>query len=315
VQPTIELQSVTGVEIKRQPTEATDDDVQRALEQLAHQKRKLTVVDAEIGAGDFVRVDMTFKHQDNEVLTRQGVQINTQIAIAGTDAEEFATKLIGRHKGESVVIPLTFPETFEKEAVRGQGGEVALTIHEISKVVAPALDDEFAKQHDYESMAAMRTTLRERISAEKERLETQRQEEEILDALLKENTFEIPQRLVDQQSTHQLEDFADRLRKEKISEEEIEKKVAESKTESETEAERRVRTFFLVQAIGKKQKIFVTESDLEAELKAIATRHQTTYEQVRSTYEENNSLADLRFSLLDRKVRESLRAKAKFTDN
>jgi trigger factor len=101
--------------------------------------------------------------------------------------------------------------------------------------------------------------------------------------------------------------------------EEIRAKLDESKDEAKQEAERRVRLFFLIEAVARQHKIFVTESDLDAELRLIAQANsnedvQFTVEQARAFFEQQNRLGELRLSLLERKVRDFLRENAKITD-
>jgi trigger factor len=314
VRPALEVGEVKGVEVARGSTEVTAEDLDAALAQIAGTKRKLSVVDEEIAAGDFARVDMVFKHAGNAVHERKAVQVNTQIPVAGTDPEEFAAKLIGRRKGEVVVIPLTFPQGFEKEDLRGQTGEVELTIHEVSKVVTPPLDDALAKLFDFPSLDQMREDLARKLGEDKVRREESRQEQEIIDTLLAEHPFDVPGRMVKDQSQHQLRRIEEEMESQKAPPEEVRAKIEELRSESDAVADKSVKTFFLLEAIAKKEKIFVTESDVEAELRAVAARHQTSYEEAREAYEKQNMMSDLRVGLMERKVRKYLREHARFTD-
>ena len=72
--------------------------------------------------------------------------------------------------------------------------------------------------------------------------------------------------------------------------------------------------FFLFEAIAKKEKIFVTEGDIEVELRAIAAQNNVTPEQVREHYENHKLLPDLRLGIMERKVRDLLRESATLTD-
>jgi trigger factor len=177
------------------------------------------------------------------------------------------------------VIPLTYPATFEKEDLRGKPGEVGIRILEVSRVIAPTLDDELAKQYDFESMDKMRATLRERVGKEKVRQEEARQQEDILTTLIADHPFEVPARLVKQEAEFQLNRVREELKQRNAPQEEIDKQVEALREQADTAAERNVRTFFLIESVARREKIFVTETEVEAELKAIAANHQTTYEE------------------------------------
>jgi hypothetical protein len=65
--------------------------------------------------------------------------------------------------------------------------------------------------------------------------------------------------------------------------------------------------------------LFVTETDIEAELRAIAIANsnadnQVTPAMVREHLERENRLGELRLALLERKVRDFLRDSAKIVD-
>ena len=70
-----------------------------------------------------------------------------------------------------------------------------------------------------------------------------------------------------------------------------------------------------MEAIAAKQKIFVTEGNVDVELRNIAAQNKVSPEQAREHYQKNELMGDLRLSLMERKVREFLRENAKITDN
>ena len=84
--------------------------------------------------------------------------------------------------------------------------------------------------------------------------------------------------------------------------------------EAAKEATQRVRVFFLLESIAKAEKIFVTEGDIDVELRNLAATNQVGLDEVKKHYEENNLLDDLRWSIREGKVREFLRENAKITD-
>lgn len=315
VRPEFELKSLKGIEIKRGNTEVTESDATSGLDQLAQQKKTLKPVDEAVQEGDFARVDMTFLDESGaQVAERKGAQLNPNIPVAGTDPQTFAAKLRGAQKGDKLEIELTFPETFDKKEVRGQKGKVQILVNEVLRVMAPPLDDAFAKSFDFETLDALKVELHKRIGEEKVRQNQLRQEEEILEILLNDHPFEVPGSLVGDQHKHQLQAYEARLKEAKTSDEEIQKKLAEAEADSRKDAERRVRVFFLIDAIARKEKIFVTESDVDQELRAIAANNGVTPEDARAYYEKQNMISDLRVGIMERKVRNYLRENATLTD-
>lgn len=320
VRPVFEIGQVKGLEVEAFEAAANSTDVDNALKEIAHQKRSIKSTTEAAQDGDFVKADTAFVDGSGKVVhERKSVQLNTRIAIHGCDEKAYTEALIGATAGKTIEIPITFPDTFEKAEVRGQTGTVRLQAQEVLRVLPAPIDDELAKGLEFDTLAALRADLESRISIEKQRLGKQRQEDQCLQQLLAKHSIPVPPSLVEEQQNASLGQFAHRLQQAGATEEDIKKKLEESRGEAQTDAERRVRLFFLVEAVARQQKIFVTENDTEAELRAIAQANsnegqQVTPAMVREHLEKNNQLGELRLALLERKVRDFLRENAKIVD-
>lgn len=320
VRPSFELKSSKGLEVDAFDGAASEADVDNALKEITHQKRTIQPTTEPAQDGDFVKADFTFVDDaGSDVHSRKGVQLNTRVPIHGTDEGAYTAALIGAVAGAEVTIPINFPDNFEKPAVRGRAGTVRLQVLEVLRVQAPPVDDALAKNLEFEDVATLRADLTARISAEKQRLGRQRQEEQALDRLLQTHDIALPPSLVEEQQRASLANFAQRLQQSGASEAEVQKKLEESQGEAQQDAQRRVRLFFLIEAVARQQKLFVTETDMEAELRGIAAansgpENQFTAAQVREHLERENRLGELRLGVLERKVRDFLRENAKIVD-
>jgi trigger factor len=320
VRPQFELRPCKGMEVDGFEVDASDADIDNAINEIAHQKRAMKTTTDAAQDGDFVRADYAFLDSaGNTVHARQAVQLNTRIPIHGTKEADYTAALVGATAGKQVEIPMTFPDNFEKTALRGQTGLVRLTAIEVLRVAPPPIDDAFAAGLEFESVAALRADLKERISLEKRRLGKQRQEEQCLQKLLDAHAIPLPPTLVEEQEQASLAALTKRLKDGGANEEEVKKKLDESRAEAHQDAERRVRLFFLIEAVARQHKLFVTETDMDAELKAIAAANsgpeqQVTPAQVREHLDRERRLGELRLALLERKVRDFLRENAKIVD-
>ncbi|MGA0869428.1 MAG: trigger factor [Planctomycetota bacterium] len=315
VHPEFALGEIRGFEITAESTEVTDADVDAALQQLAGQKKTLDSVDAPIEENDFVKADLVYRDaEDNEIHRRDGAQLNANIPIAGTDAETFKATLLGKQKGESFRLDLTFPDTFDVEAARGQSGSVEATLQDVQRVQAAAIDDDLAKGFEFDDLEALKNELRQRIGDEKTRAEKVRQEGTILEHLLETHSFDLPESMVAPQTKVGLAQLRQRLQRAKVAETEIEEKVEGAKEEAQKDAERRVRMFFIFQAIAQQESITITNEDMQSEIVGIAQQHGANPQEVFNYYKENNLLGDVQLGVLERKVRDFLRENAKITD-
>ncbi|MFK7742125.1 MAG: trigger factor [Planctomycetota bacterium] len=325
VKPEFEIPDAKGIEIPAYEPEANDEDVDNALKEIAHQRRKIQTVDAssEDAAaqdGDFVKCDYTFVDESGgDVHEKKGVQLNTRIPITGVDAAAYTEALVGKKAGESTEMPITFADNFEKEEQRGKSGTVRVQLHEVLRVTSAPIDDELAKGLEFETVAELREDLKKRISMEKERIGKQQQEEAALDHLGKVANIDLPPSLIEEQQQASLGAFAQRMQQEGMPDEQIQQKLEESKPEAQQDAERRVRMFFLIEAVAQQQELTVAESDVNGELANIAAANsspeqQVTPAQVYEHLQKENRLGELQLALLERKVRDFLRENGKTVD-
>jgi trigger factor len=315
IKPNFKLGDVRGHQVDPYETAATDQDVDNALNEIANQKRAIKTVDGPAADGDFLKADLTFQDSAGQtVLERKNVQLNTRIPFAGVDAEAFAKAAIGAAAGATLTVELTFADNFEKEAVRGQAGKLQIHVHEVLRVQPAPIDDNLARQFEFDDLAALKEDLRQRISGEKERVGRLRQEDQVLEALLGAHSFDLPPSLVDEQQRASLQQFAHRLKQNGAGEDEIQKKLEEAQGEAQTDAQRRVKLFFLIESIARQEQIQITEADLTQELHNIAAQNNATPEQVFEYLQKNNQLSEMRLAVLERKVRDFLRENARVAD-
>ena len=182
------------------------------------------------------------------------------------------------------------------------------------RVVSPTIDDEFAKGFDFDDLDSLKTELRKRIGEEKVQGNKNRIEQTILETILKENSFEVPASMIEDQKQFLMNQAAQSLKERGLEEEAIKAEVEKHENDAATEAEQRVKVFFILEAIAQNEKIFVTETDVDAEFRTIAAGNQMSPQDVRKHYEDNKLLDDLRWGVRERKVRDFLRENAKITD-
>ena len=316
IKPEFELQTVKGLKVQAESTEPTDEDVDRALEQVVDQKKELGPIDEAAQEGDFVETDMTFFNEAGEQIhERTAVRLSTAIPLAGADPEAFTKALLGAEKDGEFTMDLTFPESFEKADVRGQKGTVQIRVGSVLRIQAPPIDDDLAKSFEIESLDKLKSDLKERIGDEKIRVEAARQEQELFNQLIEAHPIELPPSLVEQQKRHGLEAFEGRMKEAGLGEEEIKAKIGESEEEATQDARKRVHLFFIIDAIARQEELAVTDADLQGELAKIAAANQTTVEEVHKFFETNQRFGDLRLGLMERKVRDFLREHAEIADS
>ena len=142
----------------------------------------------------------------------------------------------------------------------------------VQKMELPEINDEFAKQLGaFETLVALKDSMKEGITMEKTEEEKQRKRGEILEKIAEKAKFEMPEAMVEYEQERLLEDLKNKIAQNmKISFEEylasIKKTEAEMKETYKKEAEKRLRGFLVLRELGKKENVEVSDKEVEEEV-------------------------------------------------
>jgi trigger factor len=180
------------------------------------------------------------------------------------------------------------------------------------KVVAE-LDDTFAKNlgGNFQSLADLRTAVREDIINSKERERQAHLENQVADRLLASHQFEVPPSLIAQEQENLLRDQMDRYSQHGMN-------TANMDTTRMLEvmkpmAERRVRVRLVLSRIADKEGLAVDDAEMDAAVARIAVNNRRDVAEIQKFYEEHDLLGSLRRTLLDDKTMKLLLDKAEIT--
>ncbi len=232
-------------------------------------------------------------------------------------------KVIGRQKGDIIEFTTTFDEMKSKE-IAGKTVKIKVMISEVKKKTLPAMDDEFAKDLGFENIAELREKLREKIYTTKKEHLRKIQKAQIVNKLVEANNFEVPEVLLEkelnalslQKSIDVKEDAepVDSTQDDPETAPEADssgQKKEEDPQELRQRASRNVQAALIIDAIGQKEGVIVSDNEVDERISSIAKRLSATPEAVRNFYEyRGGSLENLRHSIYEEKVMDILLSKA-----
>jgi len=203
--PQVELGDYRDIRIERAPQEATEEEVQQSLESLQEQLMELKrTSDRPAQPKDRLVIRIRSLEEEN-------AQPSRYMVILGESFGELDNALAGMREGETKTVTITFPEDFSDETLAGKTKQVELTLEQIHAPQLPPLDDLLAQRLGVSTLDELRETIRKGIVADKERLETERIEGELLDILRQRSTVHLPQVLIQQQVDRELQELTERL--------------------------------------------------------------------------------------------------------
>ena len=216
---------------------------------------------------------------------------NTQL-ILGRDLfiKGFDDQLIGVKKNSTKKVEVALPENFpEKELINKKAiFECSITNVKINHEVK--VDDDFAKNLGAKDLNGLKELISKQINDEYKNSLDMLSKNQILEQLDKIKIEEVPQELIDQEIhvlTHGMK------------EEEIKK----NKKDLENQAKKRIKTGLILNEFGQKNKINVTEQELNKEIQKQFQMMPGQEKMVKDYYEKNPSaIASLRGSIYEEKI-------------
>ncbi|HZG04541.1 MAG TPA: trigger factor [Streptomyces sp.] len=267
VRPAIEIPDYSGIEVTVDAVEVTDEDVEKAVQQLRERFASTTVVERPAAEGDVVKIDLEAR-VDGEVL-EDGVAKGVDYVIgSGELLDGIDEAVTGLEAGGSA----TFTSELKGGSAAGREAEVKVDVTSVSARELPELDDDFAQlASQFDTLEELRADTRKRLERMKKYDQATQAQEKVLDELISLVEVPIPEKLLqDEINTrkhnlvnHQLPqmglDLAAYLRMQDKSEEEFD-------AELKQQAEKGIRTQFILDELVSKEKLNVNQEELTEHL-------------------------------------------------
>jgi trigger factor len=309
--PDIELPAYKGIEVEVEPIEVTDDDVAKRIDGLQQMHAEIVAKEGDRGAqkGDLV------------IIKYQGYENEKPIKDIGTEAypvelgsstlmSEFENGLIGMKENEEKEIPITFPEDYPDKDLAKKTLQFKVTMKEIKEKRLPEVNDEFAKDLNFDNMEALQKGLREEIRKEKENVRNKEVAQKIMDALISGVEIPVPKALLEKRIEAMMEDAKSRFKADRLTEEEARAIEERFRKDFEKTAETRIKAEIMITKISEKEGINADENDVQERIKKIAEDAKRPIGDVRNFYEQYNLLGSLRSSIIEERTINFLRDNA-----
>jgi trigger factor len=174
----------------------------------------------------------------------------------------------------------------------------------------PDLDQAFAKSMGYEDMDAMRASITETYRKSRENLHRGTAQKALLDRLLAQVDFPLPESMVELNTKHLLADMKGRLERQGKSLGSLGKNYEELRAELLPEARSVTRAQVFLLRVARKENLEVPEQEVDRHLYLSALRSGEDYQALRDVYVKSGMIFHLRDSLLADKAMEAIYAKA-----
>ena len=310
VKPNVELGEYKNLGLEKDSVEVTDADVEERLDSLLSRQAEWQIKEGESKKGDIVVID--FKGFIGDEAFEGGEAKGYELELgSGSFIPGFEEQLEGKVAPVDTEVNVTFPENYQVADLAGKEAKFEVTVHDVKEKVLPELTDEFVKEFTKEAASTVteyKEKLKEEIKLEKENLAEKSYSDKVISTAVENAKLSVPEKLVEQEVDSMFEQFTGNLSRQGLSfdlyQQFTGKGEAELKAEMKSDAENKIKTSFVLGEIAEVEKVEVTDADIDAEVKELATMYNMTEEGIK----QRISVEDLRGELVIQKTVDFLKA-------
>ena len=279
LKPKVTLGEYKGVEVKKAEAVVTDEDVENEL--TAARKKNGRLIDVEDG---------TIEDGDNTIIDFTGyIDDKTFDGGAGTDyplvigshsfIEGFEDQLIGKKKGETCDVNVTFPAEYHADELAGKPAKFVVTIKEVKRNELPELNDEFASEvSDFDTLDEYKADIRKKLQEKKEQDAKVENENNVIEKVVENAQMELPQPMVDTQAREMVENYARRLQSQGLNINDYMKYTGMTPEklmeQMRPEAEKRIKTRLVLEKVVEVENVEVSDEKLDEQINEIAASYK-----------------------------------------
>ncbi|WP_397539495.1 trigger factor [Rummeliibacillus pycnus] len=288
VKPEVTLGDYKGLEVTKQETSVTDEEIEQQLKDQQTRLAELVVKeDGAVEEGDTAVID--FEGFQDGVAFEGGKGDNYSLEIgSGSFIPGFEEQLVGVKAGESKDVVVTFPAEYHAAELAGKEATFKVTLKEIKSKELPELDDDFASEIDseVETLAELRTKLKEKTATEKESAAETALRDDLVEKAAENATIDIPEAMVETEVNRMLQEYDQSLQMQGMNLDLYYQFSGQDEAalrgQMKGDAESRVRVSLVLEAIAEAEKVEVTEEDINAELEKMSEQFKMDAEQIKS---------------------------------
>ena len=210
----------------------------------------------------------------------------------------FCSQLVGMTPGETREVPVTLPEDFPIEELRNSEMLFSTSLKELKLYILPALDDELAARlAPGKSLGEIKSIIRDNLQLERQRKIRDLKVNQIVAHFNAQVDFDLPDKLVTQETQTQADSMVERGIQAGMSEDEVQSQQTEIFATAQYQAVSSLRTNFILQEVARLENITVDDKELLGQLIHMATSRKVAPKKFIKEMQTSGRLGSLRQSM------------------
>jgi trigger factor len=308
--PAFELGEYETITLHQPSAHVDEEGDNQALQRLRDRGARFEPVEGRgVVDGDIVTVDLerTAANGEPDKHTDVTIELGAKANPPGFDAQ-----LLGLEPGATKQFTITYPQDYAITELANTSVDYAIALKGIKRRVLPELDDEFAKDlGEFETLDALRTRVRGDLEHEARHSAEREVRGELMKQLAARVPFEIPASLIEREIDRRIEDFARRLYDQNVDPRQAGIDWNAFRESQRDVAREAVAGALALDELARREKLDVTEAEVEQEVARYADRTGRTPAAVRAALEKEGGLSRIYSGLRREKSIDFLMARAK----
>lgn len=293
VRPEVEVPDFSEISITVPAIKAGEEDVDKALEDLAERFGELKDTKRKMKTGDYAIIDITAEVDGEKIeeASTEGLSysIGDDNLIKGLD-----TALRGMKTGEDN----EFSSTIQSGEYKDEEATFKVHVQQTKERKLPDMDDEFAQMaSEYDTIEELREATKTEVEESKKAEQAGQIRDEVLKAALADVDFELPQSVVDEQAHAQLHQILGQLAHDEKALAQLLEAQGTSREEfdqqTREQAEESVRTQIFLDAVAEKEEPEVSQQELSDHILFTAQSYGMDPNQFIQQLQSNGQIANL----------------------
>ncbi len=272
VKPDVELGQYKGIEMAKNVTEVTEDDVNAEIERERERvSRYVDVDDRAVKMDDQVTLNYA-GFCDGEQFEGGTAEGHKLVIGSGSFIPGFEEQLVGAEIGKEVEVNVTFPEEYHAENLKGKAATFKCTVTAIQEKDVPALDDEFAKDvSECDTLDEYKAQVRENLVKKAAERDDIAFENGLIDKIVETSKVDIPAAMIEDRIDERLEEMAQNMKRQGIDMETYYQITGQNeetvREQFKAVAEQDVRVRLVIEAVRDAEAVEATDEEIDAEVR------------------------------------------------
>ncbi|HYL38056.1 MAG TPA: trigger factor, partial [Bryobacteraceae bacterium] len=301
VAPEIDLKEYRGVTVHYSEPAVTDEDIAKRIEEIREQKAQFVNVEPRPAAdGDYALVSLDSVAGAAEPIHQEEMQLK----VGDQDTmPAFTEALRGMSPEEEKEFDVTYPEDYGKQPLAGKTVRFRMKLKMIRLKELPELNDEFAQDlGDYPTLNDLREAIRKAIFQEREAEAQGKAKDQLVDKLVAEHDFPVPEAYVERQIEAQLEQQLRGLAERGVDPSKLKIDWAKLKDAQRPKAIHDVKASLLIDKIAERESIHTTNDEVDHEVQRIAKQEREPVAAMRKKLEKEGIIGRIAYQIRTNKT-------------